>query len=109
MISAVQGNPLGKSNGMPRALEAIMDLVRARRIDFLGLTGTNLDDAAGNLLAAALLSTPRRKSSMASKQEILELTRNVFTQETRDKLIEAGHLSGVDVKLSRVDGPALRT
>ena len=90
---------------MPRTLEAIMDLVRARRIAFLGLTGTDLDDAAGNSLALALLSSPQRTSS---EPDVLDLTRNVFSKEIRDKLIGAGRQAGVDVKLSKVDGPALR-
>ena len=49
-----QGVQLGQANGMPMSLEAIVNLLRTRRIQFLGLTGTGLDDLDGLMLAGAL-------------------------------------------------------
>ena len=43
---------------MPKSLNAIAKLLRMRRIPFLGLTGTCLDDFHGRMLAAALEETP---------------------------------------------------
>ena len=47
----LQGTPLGMRNGMPKSLNALAKLLRERRIQFLGLTGTGLDDFDGRLLA----------------------------------------------------------
>lgn len=95
---------------MPYSFGAITKLLRARHIQFLGLTATELDDFDGNCLAAALAAAPLRvDGQIPSKPEILDLTRIAFAPETRARLLEAGEKSGVRVVLSRADGPALRS
>jgi hypothetical protein len=48
------------------AFDAILTLLRTRRISFLGLTGTGLDDVAGEKLADALALTPPRATNQVS-------------------------------------------
>ena len=64
------------------------------------------DDAAG-LLADALQSLPPRDPA-EKKAEVLEILRVPFSLAARTKLEEAAARSGVDVLLSKPDGPALR-
>ena len=42
---------LGNGNGMPKSLKAIAKLLRARRIQFLELTGTGVGDIDGHITA----------------------------------------------------------
>jgi hypothetical protein len=106
----MQGIPLGVSNGMPYSFGAITKLLRARRIRFLGLTATELDDFDGRCLAAALEAAPPRvDGQIPSKSEILDLTRIAFEPEIRARLLAAGEKAGVRVVLSRADGTALRS
>lgn len=100
-----QGTPLGISNGMPKALSAIAKLLRVRRIPFVGLTGTGLDDFDGRMIAAALEDAPPRVSM---QPERLDLTQIDFAPALRDRLVAAGEKAGVCVLLSKLDGPALR-
>ena len=106
----LQGTPLGMRNGMPKSLNALARLLRERRIQFLGLTGTGLDDFDGRLLAAALGDAPPRDVGDNSDElEILDLTQNEFNPGVRAGLLAAGEKAGVRVQLSKAVGPALRT
>ena len=90
---------------MPKALSAIAKLLRVRRIPFLGLTGTSLDDFDGRMIAAALEDAPPRVSE---KPERLDLTQIHFVPVIWARLLAAGEKAGVCVLLSKLDGPALR-
>jgi len=92
---------------MPKSLNAIAKLLRMRRIPFLGLTGTGLDDFDGRTLAAALEETPPSDVG-SSEPERLDLTQIDFEPNIRARLLAAGTKAGVSVVLSRPDGPALR-
>ena len=92
---------------MPMSLEAIVNLLRTRRIPFLGLTGTGLNDLVGFMLASALSKQVALKPAFL-KQEVLELTHIAFNPGARARLIEAGEKASVRVCLSSPDGPALR-
>ena len=50
---------------MLKTLSAIAKLLRVRRIPFLRLTGTGLDDFDGRMIAAALEDAPPRVSKVA--------------------------------------------
>ena len=93
---------------MPKSLNAIAKLLRMRRIPFLGLTGTGLDDFDGRTLAAALEETPPSDDVGSSEPERLDLTQIDFEPNIRARLQAAGEKAGVCVLLSRPDGPALR-
>ena len=71
-----QGVQLGQCHGMPLSLEAIVKLLRTRRIPFLGLTGTGLDDLDGLMLAGALtrLSNQASLKQVPSEETSLDLT-----------------------------------
>ena len=91
------------------AFDAILTLLRTRRISFLGLTGTGLDDAAGERLADALAFTPARAINQVSlKPERLDLTQIAFGPKVLARLPEAGQKADVRVCLSSCNGPALR-
>ena len=106
----LQGTPLGMRNGMPKSLNALARLLRERRIQFLGLTGTCLDDFDGRLLTAALGDAPPRDVGDDSGElEILDLTQNEFNPEVRAGLLAAGEKAGVRVQLSKAAGQVLRT
>ena len=82
---------------------------RTLRIQFLGLTATDLDEFDGYMLAAALAEAPPRvDGQISSMSETLDLTRIAFDPEIRARLLKAGEKAGVRVVLSRADGPALR-
>ena len=102
-----QGTLLGIGNGMPKSLNAIAKLLRARRIPFLGLTGSGLDDFDGRLLATALEEAPPPVSG-SSEPERLDLTQIDFMPEIRARLLAAGERVGVRVLMSTPGGPALR-
>ena len=73
------------------AFDAILTLLRTRRISFLGLTGTGLDDAAGERLADALAFTPARAINQVSlKPERLDLTQIAFGPKVRARLQRGG-------------------
>ena len=60
---------------MPYSFGAITKLLRARRIQFLGLTATDLDELDGYMLAAALAEAPPRVDGQISlMSETLDLT-----------------------------------
>ena len=106
-----QGVQLGFHTEVSESMsfEAILNLLRTRRISFLGLTNTGLDDVAGEMLADALAVTPPRATNqVSSKPEVLDLTQIAFGSEVRDRLEDAGEQAGVRVHLSSCNGPALR-
>ena len=83
---------------------------RTSTIEFLGLTKTCLPDIDGELLASALAATPRRRRRDATSvpgKERLDLTQIDFGPDVQDRLYEAGTAAGVEVFISRRDGPAL--
>ena len=88
---------------MPKRLSAIATLVRVRRIPFLRLTGTGLDDFDGRMITAALEDAPPRVSM---ERERLELTQIDFFPVIRARLLAAGEKAGVRVFMSNPDGPA---
>jgi hypothetical protein len=115
-----QGTPLGAMEG--RAFRAVVKLVRAmrnngRRINFIGLTGTMLSNQDASELASALNSLADRDATSASQEsqeipdstETLEILQVSLSAEARAELKAASARSGVNVLLSRVNGPALAT
>ena len=94
---------------MPKSLNALARLLRERHIQFLGLTGTCLDDFDGCLLASALGDAPLRDvGDDSDKLEMLDLTQNEFNHEVRAGLLAAGEKAGVHVQLSKAACQALR-
>jgi len=92
------------------AFAAVVSLVRVmrsdgRRLDFLGLTGSMLSDGEARLLADALNALPARKP--AAEAETIELLQVRLSEPVREQLTTAGTRTGVNVLLSRVNGPAL--
>ena len=87
------------------SLSAIAHLVRMRRMSFLGLTQTGLNDHDGDLLASALSDS---MSLAPADESTLELLQMEFSQPVRAKLLEAAERTGVFVLMSDVRGPALR-
>ena len=87
------------------------------RINFIGLTGTMLsnDDASAAALASALNTLAGREATLASQEsqeipesaETLEILQVSLSAEARAELKAASARSGVNVLLSRVNGPAL--
>lgn len=92
------------------AFAAVVSLVRVmrsdgRRLDFLGLTGSMLSDGEARLLADALNALPAREP--AAEAETIELLQVRLSEPVREQLTTAGTRAGVNVLLSRVNGPAL--
>ena len=92
---------------MPMSLEAIVNLLRTRRIQFLGLTGTGLYDLDGLMLACALSKQASLKH-VSLKQEVLELNQISFNPGVLARLTVAEEKACVWVCLSSPEGPALR-
>ena len=99
-----------------RAFRAVVRLVRAmrdngRRIDFIGLTGTMLSNDDASTLASALNSLADRDATPASQEraETLEILQVPLSANARAELAAASARSGVNVLMSRVNGPALAT
>ena len=106
----VQASPIGIYEG-GLALGAVVRLVRAmrndgRRMNFIGLTSTYLSNEAALSLVAALDSLPPRKLHL--DPEKLEILQVYFSDSARGALEAAAKRSGVDVLLSKANGPALR-
>ena len=83
-------------------VDTIVKLLRTRRIPFLGLTGTGLDDLDGLLIAGALT----RLSNQASLKQVSS-AQIAFGPGIRDRLMAAGVKAGVRVYLSSSTGPAI--
>ena len=62
----MQETQLGICNGMPKSLNAIAKLLRVRRIQFLGLIGTGVDDFDGRI-SLLLLRRPIHASPWSPK------------------------------------------
>ena len=77
-----------------------------RRMIFIGLTNTLLNDSQARLIAGALLTATL---APGEKPETLEMLRMVFQAETRTKLLAAAQSAGVNLLLSDPNGPALRS
>ena len=102
-----------------QAFRAVVELVRAmrdngRRINFIGLTGTmlsNKDASALNSLADrdAGSSASQESQEIPECAETLEILQVQLSAEARAELKAASERSGVNVLLSRVNGPALAT
>ena len=85
-------------NGMPKSLNTLARLLRERHIQFLGLTGTGLDDFDGRLLAAALGDAPPRDvGDDLDELEILDLTQREFNLEVLAGLLAAREKASVRV------------
>ena len=97
-----------------RAFRAVVRLVRAmrdngRRIDFIGLTGTMLSNDDASALASALNSLADAAPASQERAETLEILQVPLSASARAELAAASARSGVNVLLSRVNGPALAT
>ena len=97
---------------LPLAIHKLYDLIRImrtprRRICFIGLTNTLLDDAQAKMIALVVYNL--RPLPRDEEPETLEMLRMAFKPETRRELQEAAQRSGVKVLLSDPNGPALRS
>ena len=81
-----------------------------RSINFIGLTGTMLSNDDASALASALNSLADHDVAPASQEraETLEILQVPLSANARAELAAASARSGVNVLLSRVNGPALR-
>jgi hypothetical protein len=79
---------------------------KGRQMDFIGLTGTMLSNEAALSLVDALNSLPPRKSR--DEQERLEILQVPFSEAVRQPLKEAAVRAGIQLLLSKANGPALR-
>ena len=106
----LQGTDVRSLGGDGLAWRAIVTLVREMRdhnggVDFIGLTRTGLMNADFEELATALESLPA--PNQCGMQEVLELLQMNLSADVRRCLAKAGEDAGVDVRMSRVGGPAL--
>ena len=99
-----------------RAFRAVVRLVRAmrdngRRINFIGLTGTMISDDDASALADALNFLADRDAAPAIQEraETLEILQVPLSANARAELAAASARSGVNVLMSRLNGPALAT
>ena len=110
-----------------QAFRAVVKLVRAmrdngRHIIFICLTGTMLSNNDASALASALNSLADRGGGSSASKESKEIPESAETleilqvslsaepaAEARAELKAASERSGVNVLLSRVNGPALAT
>ena len=109
----LQGTDVRSLGGDGLAWRAIVTLVREMRdhnggVDFIGLTRTGLMNVDFEELATALESLPRPPNQcQCGMQEVLELLQMNVSADVRRRLAKAGEDAGVDVRMSRVGGPAL--
>ena len=106
----LQGTDVRSLGGDGLAWMAIVTLVRKMRdynggVDFIGLTRTGLMNADFEELATALESLPA--PNQCGMQEVVELLQMNLSADVRRRLAKAGEDAGVDVRMSRVGGPAL--
>ena len=94
-------------HGIVRLLLSMRDC--GRRMTFIGLTNTLLNDSQARLIAGALR---RLTATLAPDEEpeTLEMLQMVFQAETRTELLAAAQRAGVNLLLSDPNGlgPALR-
>jgi hypothetical protein len=79
-----------------------------RRMRFIGLSNTLLDDRHGRIIARALNSLSRWPLAPGQEPETLDMHRMVFQHVTRQSLLAEARLAGVNLLLSHPNGPALR-
>ena len=77
-----------------------------RKMTFIGLANTLLDDSHALLIAGALRS--QMIHAPGEEPETLEMHQMVFQAETRTELLAAAQRAGVNLLLSDPNGPALR-
>ena len=95
----------------PKAICSLVELIRdmrfgGRRMTFIGLANTLLDDSHALLIAGALRS--QLILDPGEEPETLEMHRMVFQAETRTELLAAAQSAGVNLLLSDPNSPALR-
>jgi hypothetical protein len=95
----------------PKAIPSLVELIRdmrfgGRKMTFIGLANTLLDDSHALLIAGALRS--QMMLAPGEEQETLEMHQMVFQAETRTELLAAAQRAGVNLLLSEPNGPALR-
>ena len=73
---------------------------------FIWLANTSLDDSYAFLIAGALCTLAAL--AQGQEPETLELHRMVFTQATRQMLLNDARHAGVNLLLSKPGGPALK-
>ena len=78
-----------------------------RKMTFIGLANTLLDDSHALLIAGALRSQMMLAPGEDSEPETLEMHQMVFQAETRTELLAAAQGAGVNLLLSDPNGPAL--
>ena len=76
-----------------------------RQMRFIGLVNTSLDDSHARLIAGALRTLAAL--SPTQEPETLELHRMVFTQATRQMLLNDARRACVNLLLSKPGGVAL--
>ena len=103
-----QGTPIGAFEEPIHAVAQVICSMRdhGRRMSFIGLANTLLDDSHARVIARAL----RRllPLSPGEEPETLEMHRMVFQELTRRELLNEARRAGVNVLLSDPNGPALR-
>ena len=95
----------------PKAICSLVELIRdmrfgGRKMTFIGLANTLLDDSNALLIAGALRS--QMMLAPGEEPETLEMHQMVFQAETRTELLAAAQRAGVNLLLSEPNGPALR-
>ena len=105
-----EANVIGESPGVcqGRGWSAAPDRPDYRGRYGQGLTNTGLNDNDGDGLADTLFATPLRAAGCRPGTERLDLTRINFGPVVRTRLSAAGTFAGVEVCMSRPNGPALR-
>ena len=104
----LQSVPIGV---FPKAIRSLVELIRdmrfgGRKMTFIGLANTLLDDSHALLIAGALRS--QMMLAPGEEPETLEMHQMVFQAETRTELLAAAQRAGVNLLLSEPNGPALR-
>ena len=94
-----------------KPIHSLVELIRdmrfcGRKMTFIGLANTFLDDSHARLIAGALRSLINL--APGEEPETLEMHRMVFQAETRTELLAAAQGAGVNLLLSDPNGPALR-
>ena len=93
------------------AIDAVVSLIKCmrncgRQMRFIRLVNTSLDDSHARLIAGALRTLAAL--SPTQEPETLELHRMVFTQATRQMLLNDARRAGVNLLLSKPGGVALQ-
>jgi len=94
-----------------KPIHSLVELIRdmrfcGRKMTFIGLANTFLDDSHACLIAGALRSLINL--APGEEPETLEMHHMVFQAETRTELLAAAQGAGVNLLLSDPNGPVLR-